>query len=95
MVFSFQIGKLSPRDVKRFAENCGLNKLKISRQDDIMATAGLFVEGSEVTSTGVGLGDLLALRSRGLPVAFNKSILSSNSRLLYRSKKHDNRAMAP
>lgn len=46
-------------------------------------------------STGVDLGDLLALRSRGLPVSFNKSILSSNSRLLYMSKKHDNKAMAP
>ena len=54
VVFVFQIGKLSPRDVKRFAQNSG-PKLKISRPEVSMATAKLCVQGSGVISTDAGL----------------------------------------
>lgn len=30
MVFVFQVGKLRPQDIKRFAQNCDPDNLKIS-----------------------------------------------------------------
>lgn len=82
---------LSPRDLKIFAQNCGLSTLRISSSEDIMEISGLCVEGSELINTGVGLEYLLAFRSWGthsLIHCFQKS-MSSNSHLLCTSKSND------
>lgn len=49
-----------------------------------MGTAGLCLKGSEVVSTGMGLGCLLALKTPG--TCFHKIISSSNSHILHTSK---------